>query len=86
MGEIHRSHALHGSSAAMTKSGNAEQAIINAKGVTKHYTRHTHERKWLLIDANGQSVGRLATQVADLLRGSTSPRSPGTTMWVISWS
>jgi large subunit ribosomal protein L13 len=27
------------------------------------------DRQWLLIDANGLTLGRLATQIADLLRG-----------------
>ncbi len=31
------------------------------------------ERQWLLIDANGLTLGRLATQIADLLRGKLKP-------------
>src|SRR4030088_2163123 len=31
------------------------------------------ERRWLLVDANGKTVGRLATQIADLLRGKRKP-------------
>jgi large subunit ribosomal protein L13 len=31
------------------------------------------ERNWLLIDAEGQTLGRLATQIADLLRGKLKP-------------
>jgi large subunit ribosomal protein L13 len=31
------------------------------------------ERKWVVIDANGQTLGRLATQIADLLRGKRKP-------------
>ncbi len=31
------------------------------------------ERKWLLVDANGKSLGRLATQVAAILRGKNKP-------------
>lgn len=30
-------------------------------------------RKWYLIDAKGQSLGRLATRVANLLRGKEKP-------------
>jgi large subunit ribosomal protein L13 len=33
----------------------------------------TRERNWLLVDANGQTLGRLATQLADALRGKTKP-------------
>ena len=31
------------------------------------------ERKWYLIDAEGKTLGRLATQIADLLRGKGKP-------------
>ena len=31
------------------------------------------ERKWWLLDANGQTLGRLASSVASLLRGKTKP-------------
>jgi len=31
------------------------------------------ERKWLVVDAEGQILGRLATQVASLLRGKHKP-------------
>ena len=31
------------------------------------------ERKWFLIDAEGQTLGRLATEIARLLRGKNKP-------------
>jgi len=31
------------------------------------------ERSWLLVDATGQTLGRLATQIADALRGKRKP-------------
>ncbi len=31
------------------------------------------ERNWLLVDASGQTLGRLATQLADMLRGKRKP-------------
>ena len=31
------------------------------------------ERNWLVVDATGQTLGRLATQIADLLRGKRKP-------------
>lgn len=31
------------------------------------------EREWLLVDAEGQTLGRLATQIADALRGKGKP-------------
>ncbi|MEA2664843.1 MAG: large subunit ribosomal protein, partial [Candidatus Eremiobacteraeota bacterium] len=31
------------------------------------------ERNWLVVDANGLTLGRLATQIADALRGKRKP-------------
>ena len=31
------------------------------------------DRGWVVIDANGKTLGRLATQIADLLRGKRKP-------------
>ena len=31
------------------------------------------ERNWLLVDADGKTLGRLATQIADALRGKRKP-------------
>ena len=31
------------------------------------------ERNWLVVDATGQTLGRLATQIADRLRGKNKP-------------
>ena len=36
-------------------------------------TPATRERNWLVVDANGQTLGRLATQIADALRGKRKP-------------
>src|SRR3954451_14221896 len=36
-------------------------------------TPKDRERNWVLVDANGQNLGRLATQIADLLRGKRKP-------------
>ncbi|PIU00680.1 MAG: 50S ribosomal protein L13 [Bdellovibrionales bacterium CG10_big_fil_rev_8_21_14_0_10_45_34] len=33
----------------------------------------TAERNWVLVDANSKKVGRLATQIAELLRGKNKP-------------
>jgi large subunit ribosomal protein L13 len=33
----------------------------------------TVQKEWVLIDAEGQTVGRLATRVANILRGKTKP-------------
>ena len=34
------------------------------------------ERNWVVIDATGLTLGRLATQIADLLRGKHRPQFP----------
>jgi large subunit ribosomal protein L13 len=36
-------------------------------------TPNTRERNWLLVDASGKTLGRLATQIADILRGKRKP-------------
>ncbi|HXW59353.1 MAG TPA: 50S ribosomal protein L13 [Solirubrobacteraceae bacterium] len=43
---------------------------------TKTYvaSRADRERNWLLVDANGKTLGRLATQLADALRGKRKPQ------------
>ena len=37
-------------------------------------TPDTRERNWLVVDASGQTLGRLATQIADALRGKRKPQ------------
>jgi large subunit ribosomal protein L13 len=36
-------------------------------------TPETREREWLVVDASGRTLGRLATQIADTLRGKRKP-------------
>jgi large subunit ribosomal protein L13 len=36
-------------------------------------TPQDRERNWVLIDADGKTLGRLATQIADTLRGKRKP-------------
>jgi len=36
-------------------------------------TPTTRQRDWLIVDAEGQTLGRLATQIADALRGKRKP-------------
>jgi large subunit ribosomal protein L13 len=40
---------------------------------TYQATPSDRERNWLLVDAEGKILGRLATQLADLLRGKRKP-------------
>jgi large subunit ribosomal protein L13 len=37
-------------------------------------TPATRERNWLVVDAAGKTLGRLATQIADTLRGKRKPQ------------
>ncbi|MDQ3719735.1 MAG: 50S ribosomal protein L13 [Actinomycetota bacterium] len=37
-------------------------------------TPANRERNWLVVDASGQTLGRLATQVAETLRGKRKPQ------------
>jgi large subunit ribosomal protein L13 len=36
-------------------------------------TPTSRERNWLVVDASGQTLGRLATRIADTLRGKNKP-------------
>ena len=36
-------------------------------------TNQTVERKWYVVDASGMALGRLASQVASILRGKNKP-------------
>ncbi len=36
-------------------------------------TPSNREREWVVVDANGKTLGRLATQIADMLRGKRKP-------------
>jgi large subunit ribosomal protein L13 len=37
-------------------------------------TPSNRQRDWLLVDASGKTLGRLATQIADMLRGKRKPQ------------
>ncbi len=45
------------------------------KGIQKTYTMKASEidKKWYIIDANGKILGRLASEVAKILRGKNKP-------------
>jgi len=55
-------------------TGNApEGGETGSMTKTIHRAIHEIDRRWLLIDASGQVLGRLASQVAILLRGKHKP-------------
>lgn len=41
--------------------------------ITKSFRKEDVEHKWWVVDAEGQTIGRLASQVAVLLRGKHKP-------------
>jgi large subunit ribosomal protein L13 len=49
-------------------------STITTPSVRTYVAKPTErERNWLLVDANGKTLGRLATQIADVLRGKRKP-------------
>lgn len=40
---------------------------------TQMLSAHNIERKWYLVDAEGKTLGRLATEVASVLKGKNNP-------------
>lgn len=57
-------HAPH--SARITAAKGAVKALASR---TQFLARDEDKRNWLLVDASGQTVGRLASQIASVLRG-----------------
>ena len=43
------------------------------------------DRKWYLVDAQGQVLGRLATEIATILRGKKKPSYSPHMITAISW-
>ncbi len=41
--------------------------------ITRSMRKEDVDRKWLLVDASGKTVGRLSSQIAHLLRGKHKP-------------
>jgi large subunit ribosomal protein L13 len=67
--------ATHTSSAVCLHLATAAAASGGQFCVMKTYvaTPATRERNWLVVDASGQTLGRLATRIADALRGKRKP-------------
>ena len=57
----------------MITSRRAPPARLSHAVKTFVATPSTRERNWLVVDAEGQTLGRLATQIADALRGKRKP-------------
>jgi large subunit ribosomal protein L13 len=49
------------------------RAALSLSVKTYVATSETRERNWLVVDATGLTLGRLATQIADALRGKRKP-------------
>ena len=58
-----------------SRSRRARQLACGLFHVMKTYVAKPtdRERNWLVVDANGKTLGRLATQIADALRGKRKP-------------
>ena len=58
-----------------TLGGHAAANLERFTRAMKTYvaTPAERERNWLVVDASGQTLGRLATQIADTLRGKRKP-------------
>jgi large subunit ribosomal protein L13 len=54
-------------------TGQSRRDSIQASLKTYVATPSTRDREWLLVDASGKTLGRLATQIADALRGKRKP-------------
>jgi large subunit ribosomal protein L13 len=54
--------------------GRADRAASFLAMKTYVATPTDRERDWLVVDAAGQTLGRLATQIADTLRGKRKPQ------------
>lgn len=61
-------HAPH--SARITAVKGPMQPVVSR---TQFGVKNSNDRKWLIIDAAGQTVGRLASEIANLLRGKHKP-------------
>jgi large subunit ribosomal protein L13 len=60
-------------SSALAPRGETAARLSHAVMKTYVATPASRERNWLVVDANGQTLGRLATRIADALRGKTKP-------------
>ena len=64
---------MHDFRTSATTFREIDAAIIPAALKTYVATPQDRERNWLLVDAEGKTLGRLATQIADALRGKRKP-------------
>ena len=68
--------ARNRSKCLLTKKGHlVVSPLLNSRSAMKTHLPKVNldERKWHVIDANGAVLGRLAVQVADILRGKNKP-------------
>lgn len=59
---------------ATVKANRAGRTTMATKDISKKGTPEYVDRKWYLVDADGQVLGRLASQVAAVLRGKNKPQ------------
>jgi large subunit ribosomal protein L13 len=51
----------------------SEEKSVKQEKLTKFISTENADRKWLVVDAKGKVLGRLATQIARLIRGKNKP-------------
>jgi large subunit ribosomal protein L13 len=51
-----------------------EASVLDIGKTTRFFKPDDVERKWYLVDANGQTLGRIASAVARILRGKHKPQ------------
>ena len=64
---------MHSAAAQYKQARGRRRLSFPAALKTYVATPQDRERNWLLVDADGQTLGRLATQIADALRGKRKP-------------
>jgi large subunit ribosomal protein L13 len=50
-----------------------KKAISNSIRTTKYATREDNQERWLLINAEGKTLGRLASKIAKYIMGKNNP-------------
>jgi len=59
---------------AIVSGRRADSCAARTRAMKTYVAKPTdRERNWLVVDATGQTLGRLATQIADALRGKRKP-------------
>jgi large subunit ribosomal protein L13 len=70
----HRSAKIRPESIALSLAASRATVARLVRAMKTYTAKPTdRDRNWLVVDASGQTLGRLATQIADTLRGKRKP-------------